>query len=227
MKDIAKILELLHESYTPSCALLYHSPFQLLVATILSAQCTDERVNRVTPSLFARFPTPYDMADADLAEVERLIHSTGFFRNKAKSLVGMAKALVADHNADVPKEVDALVRLPGVARKTANVVLGTCYRIAAGVVVDTHVARISNLLGLTQHSDPVKIERDLMALLPEGEWIDFSHMVILHGRKVCAARRPDCENCTLVKICPSAHKVVKMVAAEKSLGEKKGPAKKK
>jgi endonuclease-3 len=197
----------LHQTYPiAECALDFRSPYQLLVATILSAQCTDERVNKVTPALFARYPTPADLAAAEQSDVEELVRSTGFFRNKAKNLIGMARGLVADHAGRVPKTMEELVKLPGVARKTANVVLGTAFHIPSGVVVDTHVTRISRLLGLTKHKDPVKIERDLVELLPEEEWITFSHMLILHGRQVCVARRPACDRCTLAKLCPSATK---------------------
>jgi endonuclease-3 len=200
-------LQRLHRAYpVAECALDFRSPYQLLVATILSAQCTDERVNKVTPALFARYPTPADLAAAEQTDVEELVRSTGFFRNKAKNLIGMARGLVADHGGEVPKTMEELVKLPGVARKTANVVLGTAFHIASGVVVDTHVTRISRLLGLTTHKDAVKIERDLVDLLPEEEWIGFSHMLILHGRQVCIARRPACDRCTLAKLCPSATK---------------------
>jgi endonuclease-3 len=183
------------------CELEHSSPFQLVVATILSAQCTDARVNMVTPTLFARWPDARALAGADQGELERVIHSTGFFRNKAKNLLGMARALVERHDGQVPQSMDELLALPGVARKTANVVLGTAYGIASGVVVDTHVIRLSNLLGLTRHQDPIKIERDLAELVPSTEWIDFSHRLIWHGRRVCIANRPRCNECPLP--CPS------------------------
>jgi len=184
------------------CALHHDSPYQLLIATVLSAQCTDKRVNEVTPVLFARFPTPADLAASDRAEVERLIQSTGFFRSKAQSIQGLSRTLVEDFGGQVPATMDELVRLPGVGRKTANVVLGTAFGLPAGVVVDTHVQRISRRLGLTPHTEPAKIEQDLMKLLPRKEWIDYSHRLIHHGRQICKARRPRCESCPLAKLCP-------------------------
>lgn len=184
------------------CALHHENPFQLTVATILSAQCTDERVNLVTPQLFRRFPTPDKLARASQADVENIIKSTGFFRAKAKSLRGMAQKLVAEFDGQLPRTVDELTGLPGVGRKTANVVLGTAFGIATGVVVDTHVRRITRLLGMTTENDPVKIERDLMQLLPRSEWVDFSHRLIHHGRRICIARRPKCRECPLLKLCP-------------------------
>jgi endonuclease-3 len=198
-----KITTILKRTYrNVTCALDHHDAFQLLAATILSAQCTDERVNMVTPELFRKFPTPAKLAAAPQADVEKIIQSTGFFRNKATSLRGMAKALVDDHNGEVPRDLDALVKLPGVGRKTANVVLGTVFGIPSGVVVDTHVRRISNLLGLTENPNPEIIERDLMRLLPKSQWIDFSHRLIHHGRRICIARRPKCLECPLLKVCP-------------------------
>ena len=186
------------------CALDHESPFQLLVATILSAQCTDERVNQVTPALFACFPTAEAMAAADRAELEALIHSTGFFRNKAKSIHGASALICEKFGGDVPQGMDELISLPGVARKTANVVRGVCFGLADGVVVDTHVKRLSQRLGLTQQKTPEKIEKDLMALIPVEDWIDISHLLIFHGRQVCVARKPHCANCTLADLCPSA-----------------------
>ncbi len=183
------------------CALRHENPFQLLAATILSAQCTDERVNLVTPELFRQFPTPQALAAASQEEVERLVQSTGFFRAKAKNLRGMAQALVDHHQGELPRTVDELTKLPGVGRKTANVLLGTAFGMATGVVVDTHVRRITRLLGLTRNTDPVKIERDLVALLPPEEWINFSHRLIHHGRRVCIARRPRCADCPLLTLC--------------------------
>jgi endonuclease-3 len=180
----------------------FQTPLQLLVATILSAQCTDERVNLTTPALFKKYPGPTELAQADQEEVETLIKSTGFFRAKAKSLIGMAQGVVENHDGQIPQNLDDLVKLPGVGRKTANVVLGTCYGIPSGVVVDTHVGRNSVRLGLTKQTDPVKVERDLMALLPAEAWIDFSHRMILHGRAICKARRPECERCPLSPLCP-------------------------
>ena len=184
-----------------TCELDHRSPFELLCATILSAQCTDARVNMVTPELFRRWPTPRALAGATQAEVEKVIKTTGFFRNKAKSLRGMALKLVESYGGKVPRTMDEMLELPGVARKTANVVLGTAYGLTTGVVVDTHVQRLSNLLALTRESDPRKIEQDLITILPEEEWIGFSHRLIWHGRRVCIARRPRCVECPLP--CPS------------------------
>jgi endonuclease-3 len=186
------------------CALDHEAPLQLLVATILSAQCTDARVNMVTPALFAKYRTAQDYAAADPRVFEREIQSTGFFRNKTRSILGMAAALVERHDGQVPDAMDQLVALPGVGRKTANVVLGNAFGKNEGVVVDTHVHRISRLLGLTRENVPEKIERDLMALVPRPQWTVFSHLLILHGRKTCIARRPRCESCRLADLCPSA-----------------------
>lgn len=188
-------------------ALEWSNPLELLVATILSAQTTDVRVNLVTPNLFAKYPTAADYADADVSELEEDIRPTGFFRNKAKSLQGMARALVEDHGGEVPRTMKELVALPGVGRKTANVVLGNAFSIDEGVVVDTHVRRLSNRLGFTTKQDPEKIERDLMETVPKKDWTVFSHLLILHGRAVCKARKPDCEDCTLNDLCPSAFQV--------------------
>jgi endonuclease-3 len=200
-----KVLALLKAEYpTAHCELDFRTPFELIVATILSAQCTDVRVNLVTPVLFARYPTAAALSDADPAEVEAIIRSTGFFRNKTKSLIGMAKALVAEHRGEVPDEMESLRVLPGVGRKTANVVLGNAFGKNEGVTVDTHVTRLANLLGLTRETDPVKIEQDLMKLIPREDWTLISHLLIWHGRRVCIARRPRCEICVLNKICPSA-----------------------
>lgn len=184
------------------CSLDFTSPFQLLVATILSAQCTDKRVNAVTGDLFRRWPAPADMAAARPAELESVIRSTGFFRAKAKSILGCCRGLVERHGGAVPRTLEDLVRLPGVGRKTANVVLGSAFGMATGVVVDTHVGRIARRLGLTRQTDAVKAERDLMAVLPPAEWIAFSHRVIEHGRAVCTARRPRCAGCMLADLCP-------------------------
>ena len=191
------------------CALIHDGPFQLLVATILSAQCTDARVNTVTPHLFARWPDAAALADAEQEDVEEVVRSTGFYRNKARNLIGMATALVARHGGEVPPDMDALVALPGVARKTANVVLGTAFGVAEGVVVDTHVHRISHRLGLSRHHDPKHVERALMKSLPREEWTSFSHRVILHGRRVCVARTPRCAACTIRTLCPSRQDVPK------------------
>jgi endonuclease-3 len=186
----------------PRCALEHRNAFELLVATILSAQCTDARVNQVTPALFARFPDAPSLAAADLTEVESLIHSTGFFRAKARHLVAMARALVERHGGTVPTNLDALTALPGVGRKTAHVVLGTAFGIPSGVVVDTHVKRLAYRLDLTDSDDPAVIERDLAAVLPRTQWIAFSHRLILHGRQTCAALKPDCDACGLASHCP-------------------------
>jgi endonuclease-3 len=177
---------------------------ELLIATILSAQCTDERVNIVTADLFRKYRSCEDYVNLEPAELEREIHSTGFFRNKTRSIQGACKKLIEEHGGQVPSDVDQLLALPGVARKTANVVLGNAFGIASGVVVDTHVSRISKLLGLTKQTQPEKIEKDLMELVPKKDWIDFSHLLIYHGRKVCKARRPECERCDIEPYCPSS-----------------------
>jgi endonuclease-3 len=201
----AEIVRRLRAEYPDArCSLDHADAYQLLVATILSAQCTDERVNQVTPALFARYPTPEDLAGARQEELEELIRSTGFYRNKAKSLLGMANALVERHGGRVPDEMDALVALPGVGRKTANVVLGNAFGKAEGVVVDTHVTRLSNRLGLTRHRDPGKIEADLMACVAREDWTDLAHLFIYHGRAVCRAPKPRCGECVLADLCPSA-----------------------
>ncbi|MDH5316631.1 MAG: endonuclease III, partial [Gemmatimonadota bacterium] len=188
-----EVLRRLKKAYPDAtCALEHRTPFELLVATILSAQCTDVRVNMVTPALFAKYPTARSLAEADQADVEELIRSTGFFRNKARNLIGMAGALVERHGGEVPADMEALRVLPGVGRKTANVVLGNAFGMNVGVTVDTHVARLTKLLGLTRHTDPIKIERDLMDLVPRKDWTLVSHLLIWHGRQVCIARRPRC-----------------------------------
>ena len=218
-RHAARVAKLLAEEYPDAvCALNFKSPLELLIATILSAQCTDVRVNLVTKDLFRRYRTAKDYAGADLAELEQQIKSTGFFRNKAKNIQACCKKLVEEHAGKVPGSLEALVKLPGVGRKTANVVLGTAFEIASGVVVDTHVSRLSWRLGLTKHKDPVKIERDLMDLLPAEEWVDFSHRLIHHGRRICIARRPKCDACRLQDICTR-------VGVEKPKSDK--PAKKK
>jgi endonuclease III len=186
------------------CELDHETPLQLLGATILSAQCTDKRVNMVTPLLFRTYPTAQAMADAPPEQLEDIIRSTGFFRNKTKSLIGLGKALVERHNGVVPDTMEDLVRLPGVGRKTANVVLGNAFHKNEGIVVDTHVARVSQRLGLTKEMDPVRIEQDLMPLFPREDWSLLSHLLIFHGRRICEARSPKCEICTLNDICPSS-----------------------
>jgi endonuclease-3 len=200
-----KILAALKAEYPDAhCELDHRTPFQLIVATILSAQCTDVRVNLVTPALFRRYPTPAALAAARQDDVEGLIRSTGFFRNKAKSLIGMAGALVERHGGEVPRAMDTLRVLPGVGRKTANVVLGNAYGINEGVTVDTHVSRLAGLLKLTREETPEKIEQALMALIPREDWTLISHLLIWHGRRVCIARRPKCGECCIARMCPSA-----------------------
>lgn len=203
-----KIVRLLKKEYPDAkCSLDFKTPHQLLVSTILSAQSTDQRVNMVTPELFKKYKSPKNFADADMKELEQDIKSTGFFRNKAKAIKNSARIIVEQHGGKVPDKMEQLVKLPGVGRKTASVVLGTAYHKAEGVVVDTHVNRLSNRLGLTGEKNPDKIERDLMKILPEEDWIVFSHLMIDHGRAVCKARKPDCDNCVLFKLCPSAGKI--------------------
>lgn len=193
----------LEKSYPDAeCALNYNNPFELVVATILSAQCTDARVNQVTPSLFDAYPNADALANSKQEEVEAIVQSTGFFREKAKNIRGMAAGLVEHHDGEVPNSLDALVKLPGIGRKTANVVLGTAFGLATGVVVDTHVRRLSTRLGLTVETDAVKIERDLVALLPKPQWVMYSHRIIYHGRQVCGARSPKCVGCVMLDICP-------------------------
>lgn len=204
-KRVRQLIRLLRKEYPEArCSLDHTSPLELLVATILSAQCTDERVNAVTADLFRKYRTWEDYASAPAAELERDIHSTGFFRNKAKSIQGACRLIGERHGGRVPDRMDELLGLPGVARKTANVVLGNAYQIASGIVVDTHVSRLSARLGLSRQPAPEKIERDLTAVVPEADWIDFSHLLIAHGRKVCKARNPACGECVLAKLCPSA-----------------------
>jgi endonuclease-3 len=186
------------------CELDYRTPLQLLVATILSAQCTDKRVNMVTPALFAAYPTAQALADAPIEHLEELVKTTGFFRSKAKNIQGMARALVERHGGEVPADLDALVQLPGVGRKTANVVLGNAFGINHGVVVDTHVGRLAVRMGLTRETDPVKVEQALMPLFPQESWSMLSHLLIFHGRRVCDARKPRCGECALADVCPSA-----------------------
>jgi endonuclease-3 len=198
------IIERLREEFPEAtCALNHDGPFQLLVATVLSAQCTDARVNLVTPALFAAAPTPAALAQLGLARIKDLIKSINFFNNKAKSLQGLARALVRKHGGEVPRELESLVDLPGVGRKTANVVLGTAFGLAVGVVVDTHVRRLSQRLGLALQTDPVKIEIELMETIEQTDWIDVSHLLILHGRKTCKALKPLCGECRIASLCPS------------------------
>ena len=201
-EQIIKLLKRAHPD--AHCALNHANPFELLIATILSAQCTDERVNIVTADLFRKYRKPADYLKVRDTELQQDIKTTGFFRNKTKSIQGACKMLVEKFGGQVPKTMDELLQLPGVARKTANVVLGVAYGIAAGIVVDTHVGRLSHRLGLTKQKDAVKIEQDLIALVPKKDWIIFSHLLIFHGRRVCKARRPLCEECVVEKLCPSS-----------------------
>jgi endonuclease III len=201
--QVRKILEGLKKEYPDvTCALHHENPLQLLIATILSAQCTDARVNMVTPSLFQKYPTVGDFAAASPSDLEELIRSTGFFRTKTKSILAACQRILKEFGGKVPQSMEELLALPGVARKTANVVLGTAYGIASGVVVDTHVLRLSHRLGLTREKTPEKVERDLMKKIPKNEWINFSHRLIHHGRRICIARHPACERCVLEKVCP-------------------------
>jgi len=202
-RHAAKVLRRLKADYPEApCALNHKTPFQLLIATILSAQCTDARVNLVTKELFRKYKRPADFAAAPLKDIEKAVHSTGFFRNKAKNIKACSTELLEQHGGKVPQDLEALVGLAGVGRKTANVVLGTAFGLATGVVVDTHVGRLSRRLGLTTAKDAVKVERDLMELLPKKEWIQFSHRMIHHGRAVCSARRILCEECSMQRFCP-------------------------
>ncbi|HEX8872647.1 MAG TPA: endonuclease III [Candidatus Acidoferrum sp.] len=208
-KRVAAILEKLDEAYpAATCELKHDNAFHLLIATILSAQCTDVRVNQVTETLFKKYVTPKDFAYASPAELEKEIRPTGFFRNKTKSIMGASKGIIEKFGGQVPRTMEEILTLPGVARKTANVVLGTAYGIASGVVVDTHVQRLSNRLDLTHNEDPKKIEQDLMAILPQDRWILFSHQLIWHGRRVCAARKPKCAECNLESLCYSKDKTI-------------------
>lgn len=201
-REILSSLKLLYPDAI--CSLNYSTPVQLLVATILSAQCTDERVNQVTPALFSRFPDALSLANADLTELEILVRSTGFYRNKSKNIQAACRMIVTEFDSQVPKQMEDLLRLPGVARKTANVVLAHAYGINAGVTVDTHVKRLSHRLGLTEHTDPIRIELDLISLLPQPDWENWSIRLVYHGRAVCRARSPACNVCQLAELCPSA-----------------------
>ena len=204
-QQMKQLLRLLKKAYPAAhCALNHSNPLELLIATMLSAQCTDERVNIVTADLFRKYRTAEDYVNADRAELERDIHSTGFFRNKAKNIQGTCQILSELYKGEVPQTMEELLALPGVARKTANVVLGNAFGIASGVVVDTHVARLSQRLGLTPHEQPEKIEQDLIAMTPKQEWIDLPHLLIAHGRAVCKARKPNCAACPLEALCPSS-----------------------
>jgi len=206
---VQKILAGLDRMYPgATCALHHSNAWELLVSTILSAQCTDKRVNEVTPGLFRKYPTIRDFAAAPQEELAQDIRSTGFFNNKAKSIIGAARKILSDYGGEVPREIDKLLTIPGAARKTANVVLGTAFGIASGVVVDTHVQRIAKRLDLTKHADPKKIEKDLMKIIPKEKWILFSHQIILHGRALCVARNPRCAECALNPLCYAKDKRV-------------------
>ena len=203
----AKILDILEQTHPDAdCALHRNNAFELLVATILSAQCTDERVNQVTPALFRRYPTPAAMAKARPAQLEAMIRPTGFFRAKTRSILGCARALVAEHGGEVPRTMDAMVELPGVGRKTSSVVLGHAYGIAEGIAVDTHVLRVSNRLGIARGDDPIEVERQLMALIPRERWIRTTDLLIFHGRRICQARRPACGLCPVFSLCRWPHR---------------------
>jgi len=220
---VAKILEILDRTYPGAvCALHHHNAWELLVATILSAQCTDVRVNMVTPALFEKYPTPASLAKIEPQELEPMIVTTGFFRNKAKSVVGAARKVMEKFGGKVPDEMDELLSLPGVARKTANVVLGSWFGKAEGVVVDTHVHRISRRLELTRSEDPGNIEKDLMKVIPREKWIDYSHQVIYHGRALCVARAPKCMECPLETLCHAEDKTWSTVPQHKGAMGKKG-----
>jgi endonuclease-3 len=201
-----RISKTLKRLYPAKCALTHESPFQLLVATVLSAQCTDVRVNAVTPTLFAKHKTAKDFADANPADIEEIIRSTGFFRSKARHIIAASRMILEKHGGDVPRTIEELTALDGIGRKTANVVLGTAFGLASGVVVDTHVGRLARRMRLTRNTDPAKVESDLMALLPRSRWIEFSHRMIWHGRAICMARRPRCESCPLAPNCPGSQR---------------------
>jgi endonuclease-3 len=202
---IGEIITIMRKAYPSSrTALRHENPFQILVATILSAQCTDEKVNQITPSLFQKYPTPADFASADKDELEAEIRPTGFFRNKAKSIINASKKIVEDFGGVVPDNMEDLISLPGVARKTANIVLSSAFNKAEGIAVDTHVKRLSYRLGLSQEKDPDKIEKDLMQIVPKKYWLEFNYMLVNHGRKICQARKPLCPQCVVKQLCPSA-----------------------
>ena len=208
IRRVARLIAKLKQTYPDAdCSLTRGDPLKLLVATILSAQCTDKRVNLVTKTLFKKYRTPQDYAETSQDTLENEIRSTGFFRNKARNIRGACAKIISDFDGKVPRTMTQLLTLPGVARKTANCVLGNAFGLAEGVVVDTHVIRLSGRLGLTKHKEPVKIERDLMEIVPPEEWILFSHLLIFHGRATCDARKPDCDNCCVAALCPSAGKV--------------------
>ncbi|MBI5868325.1 MAG: endonuclease III [candidate division Zixibacteria bacterium] len=213
-----RISQTLQQLYPAKCALTHESPFQLLIATILSAQCTDERVNLVTPALFAKYKDAKDFAGADPADVESIIRSTGFFRAKTRHIIAASRALEEKHGGEIPRSLEELTALDGIGRKTANVVLGTAFGLASGVVVDTHVGRLARRMRLTSHADPVKVESDLMELLPQTQWIEFSHRMIWHGRAICLARRPRCESCPLVPDCPGSRDYLPLARIHRAAG---------
>lgn len=215
-EKVKNILIEMHKKFgKPQCALNYRSPFELLVAVILSAQCTDVRVNIVTEEMFKKLNTPKDFADLPLEEIEKHIKSTGFFRNKAKNIKKCSEQLLEKYNGEIPKDMDKMVELAGVGRKTANVVRGEIWGLADGITVDTHVRRITNLIGLVKNEDPIKIERDLMKIVPKKSWIDFSHYIILHGRATCIARRPKCIDCEIKQYCDYGIKKLNIDTIEK------------
>lgn len=223
---IQEIIRRLRKAYPQSrTALHFESPLQILVATILAAQCTDEKVNQVTPLLFKKYPTAEALAKADPSEVEAIIRPTGFFRNKARAIIAAAKKIVSDFGGVVPDNMAGLVTLPGVARKTANIVLSSAYRKAEGIAVDTHVRRLSGRLGLSRHQDPDKIEQDLMALVPKSDWLDFNYMLVDHGRKICQAKKPLCSECFLQDLCPSSKLFLKAEAEKRGALQKAAPKK--
>lgn len=201
---IGEIIEILRKNYSRSrTALKFETPLQIMVSTILSAQCTDERVNMITPALFQKYKTAADFASADQGELEGEIRSTGFFRNKTKNIIGASKKIIEDFGGEVPDSMEELITLPGVARKTANIVLSSSFKKVEGIAVDTHVKRLSQRLGLSKEKDPNKIERDLMAIVPKEDWLDFNYMLVNHGRKICPARKPLCPSCDINRLCPS------------------------
>jgi endonuclease-3 len=208
---IGDIIKILRKNYPATCtALNFETPLQILVATILSAQCTDERVNKITPALFKKYPSAKEFARAKQEDMETEIRSTGFFRNKAKSIIGAAKKICEDFGGEVPDAMEKLLTLPGVARKTANIVLSSAFKKAAGIAVDTHVKRLSERLGLSAQQAPEKIEKDLLALVPKKDWLDFNYLLVNHGRAICIARKPKCPECRLKNLCPSAKKFIKV-----------------
>jgi len=223
---IGEIIRRLRQAYPASrTALHFETPLQILVATILAAQCTDERVNEITPILFKKYPTAEALARAKPEELEAIIKPTGFYRNKAKAIIGAARKIVSDFGGQVPDNMEALVSLPGVARKTANIVLSSAFRKAEGIAVDTHVRRLAYRLGLSRQKDANKIEKDLMALVPRADWIDFNYMLVDHGRKICQARKPSCAECFLQDLCPSAREFLKAQALKARVESKKASAK--